>query len=76
MRFKEKLLVVLAGIINLLKNHVLETYMLGIALCVVDMTMNKKQRAQLRVWKYKQINPVDDRIEVLKEYNEGIKVAR
>lgn len=50
--------------------------MLGIALCVVDMTMNKKQRAQLRVWKYKQINPVDDRIEVLKEYNGGIKVAR
>lgn len=50
LRFKEYLLVVLVGIINLLKNHVLEIYMPGIALCVVDMTMNKTQRAQLWVW--------------------------
>lgn len=68
MKFKENLLVVLVGIINLFKKHVLKTYTSGIPLCIVDMTMNKTQRAQVRIWKtYKQINPEDDRIKVFKE---------
>lgn len=43
LKFKENLLVVLVGITNLLKNHVLKTYMPGIVLCMVAMTIRHKE---------------------------------
>lgn len=62
MKFKENLLVVLAGI-NLFKTNVLKSHILGIVLCMVDMTMNKYKDQEFGKQIYKQINPVDNRIE-------------
>ena len=72
MKFKENLLVVLVGI-NLFKTNVLKSHILGIVLCMVDMTMNKYKDQEFGKQLYKQINPVDNRIEVLKEHRGHIK---
>lgn len=72
MKFKENLLVVLVGI-NLFKTNMLKSHTSGIVLCMVDMTMNKYKDQEFGKQIYKQINPVDNRIEVLKEHRGHIK---